>query len=293
MFHCLFYNLENFYAHDQSAQEGCCVFSNRKNWDKERYHLKLQKINHLFIEFKKRYEVLPPIIGLCEFQGPSVLTSLMLLSVWEGKYRFVCTENFDRRGMGVGMLYDVTRVKVLSSRSLQFNDGRQKRGYIPRAVLECRCEIEGKKLDIFIVHLPSKRNRDANQSLRKRILSSLEDTIIHRLGEDREVILMGDFNEDFSSSALSAHWLAPYSDRLSFSSPSSFHQGRGVYMDSIFHFVLNENRRQLRNHRIEVFHIGVLRCFEKKKIHTPFPTFKGTRYLGGVSDHFPVFSEIQ
>ncbi|MDY6026108.1 hypothetical protein [Bergeyella zoohelcum] len=293
MFHAFFYNLENFYIHPNSHDEDLLQFSKLKNWNAIRYEDKLQKINHLFYLFKNQYLRLPAIIGLCEFQGENVLESITNLSIFDGNYTFLCTQNSDKRGMKVGMLYDTSIVHILFSKSLSLGNELGARGYVPREILHCRCEIKKRVYDVFIVHLPSKRNKDENKSLRANILLELEKTVKHSLSQGYEVLLMGDFNQDFSTRSKDENWLTSFSDKLLFSFPTSFHHRKGIYVDAIFHFQPNENELMLLKMPISVFNTGFLTHFERKKIGEPLPTFLGTRYLGGVSDHFPVFSEIK
>ena len=173
-----------------------------------------------------------------------------------------------------------------------------------RDILQCRVEYEGVEITIFVLHLPSKREQDINQSKRDYILHSVKERVLELTKKQKEpVMILGDFNEN------------PYAENINFllyhdgldkllENPfinlygqkkfSTFYQKQGLLFDQIilseYFYVQNS---KLKFTKAGVFAHENIKIRDGKYQGKPFRTYAGTRYLGGYSDHFPVWVEFE
>src|SRR5690606_30351312 len=112
----VFYNTENFYsAEARTSQLPNIEFSGLRNWDQFRFQNKLQKIAQVFQLINEKHGVMPMLIGLAEVQGEGVLQHLVSQPVFEGRFNVIHYESMDERGVDVALIYDKSKVEVISS----------------------------------------------------------------------------------------------------------------------------------------------------------------------------------
>ncbi|WP_326985039.1 endonuclease/exonuclease/phosphatase family protein [Chryseobacterium sp. MYb264] len=303
-----FYNVENLFLPDPPPKHKLDpTISGLRNWDEKRYKNKLFKISHVFQLMKEKNGNLPFIIGLSEVSGRKVLEDLVQLEPFNSQYGIVHYNSMDERKVDVAMLYDKDKIEVIDSETITYFfeiiDKNTENYDTTRDVLYSKVKYKGAVLNIFIAHLPSKREKDVNRPKRAFILSEIRGRILSLLDKDKEhVILCGDFNENpddenlkkilFDDSQIKV-LENPFEALFSARKYSTFHYKSGLLFDQI---ILSKS----------LFDGDAVLCFEKagifnsEKIRSrnrnfegrPFRTYAGTRYLGGYSDHFPVFVEF-
>jgi len=303
-----FYNVENLFLPDPPPKHKLDpTISGLRNWDEKRYKNKLFKISHVFQLMKEKNGILPFIIGLSEVSGRKVLEVLVKLEPFNSNYGIVHYNSMDERKVDVAMLYDKNKVEVIDSETITYFfeiiDKNTENYDTTRDVLYSKVKYKGEVINVFIAHLPSKREKDINRPKRAFILSEIRGRILSLLNKDKEhVILCGDFNEnpddenlikilfdDSQNKVLENPFLELFSTR----NYSTFHYKSGLLFDQI---ILSKS---LFNNDLAISYkkAGI---FNSEKISSrtgnfkgrPFRTYAGTRYLGGYSDHFPVFVEF-
>ncbi|WP_267401994.1 MULTISPECIES: endonuclease/exonuclease/phosphatase family protein [unclassified Chryseobacterium] len=303
-----FYNVENLFLPDPPPKHKLDpTISGLRNWDEKRYKNKLFKISHVFQLMKEKNGMLPFIIGLSEVSGRKVLEDLVKLEPFNSNYGIVHYNSMDERKVDVAMLYDKNKVEVIDSETITYFfeiiDKNTENYDTTRDVLYSKVKYKGEVINVFIAHLPSKREKDINRPKRAFILSEIRGRILSLLNKDKEhVILCGDFNEnpddenlikilfdDSQNKVLENPFLELFSTR----NYSTFHYKSGLLFDQI---ILSKS---LFNNDLAISYkkAGI---FNSEKISSrtgnfkgrPFRTYAGTRYLGGYSDHFPVFVEF-
>lgn len=304
----MFYNVENFFPPDpKPVHKLDPTPSGLRNWDDRRYTNKLLKIGHVFQLVKEKEGVLPMMCGLSEVQGKKVLEDIVNLDIFENSYSFVHYESMDERGIDVALLYDKAKIEILHSEPITFFfeiDGSDKGYDTTRDVLWCKVGYEKQIINVFVLHLPSKREKDINKPKRDFIVKELKEKILEISKENQEaVIICGDFNENPDDEnlkqlihnenlnmALTNPYQALYQNKVF----STFHYANGLLFDQV---ILSSNYFSA-NHPLlflsaEVFNNEKLRSWEKKFEGRPFRTYVGSRYLGGYSDHFPVYAVFE
>jgi len=299
-----FYNVENLFLPDpKPVHQLDPTRSGLRNWDEKRYRNKIFKIAHVFQLMKERNGVLPFMIGLSEVSGRKVLEDLVQMHPFNSGYGIVHYNSMDERKVDVAMIYDKSKVEVIDSEPITFffeiihkTIGNYD---TTRDVLYSRVKYKGEIINIFIAHLPSKREKDVNKPKRDFIMNEIRGRILNIVNEEKEhVILCGDFNENpddenlvkiLYDNACEKILENPFHELFSTRNYSTFHYKSGLLFDQIIlsKSLFDNGRFSFQN--AEVFNADEISSRNRNFDGRPFRTYAGTRYLGGYSDHFPVF----
>lgn len=300
-----FYNVENLFLPDLPPTHRLDpTQSGLRNWDERKYRNKLFKISHVFQLMKDDTGILPCLIGLSEISGRKVLEDLVEISPFNSQYGIVHYNSMDERKVDVALLYDKSKIEILDSEAITFffeiEDKNPENYDTTRDVLFSKIKYKDEIINVFVAHLPSKREKDINQPKRDYILSEIRNRISHIVNvEKQHVILCGDFNENPDDENLTKMLFDdehqkilenPFQELFSTQNYSAFHYKSGLLFDQI---LLSpsffENNSALSFYDAKIFKPENLRSRDKMYSDRPFRTYAGTRYLGGYSDHFPVF----
>jgi len=300
-----FYNVENLFLPDPPSNHRLDpTKSGLRNWDERKYRDKLFKISHVFQLMKEETGILPCMIGLSEISGRKVLEDLVEMSPFNSQYGIVHYNSMDERKVDVALLYDKSKVEIIDSEAITFFfeilDNNPENYDTTRDVLFSKVKYKEEIINVFVAHLPSKREKDINQPKRNYILSEIRNRILQIVNvENENVILCGDFNENPDDEYLlkllfdDLHQKVlqnPFQDLYSSKNYSAFHYKSGLLFDQILlSQSFFENDRLLSFYDARIFKPEKLRSRNKMFSDRPFRTYAGTRYLGGYSDHFPVF----
>ena len=304
----MFYNTENFFGPDlPSSSNSKSIASGLRKWDERKFRNKLVKIAHVFELAKEMHGVLPMFIGLAEVQGEEVLSHLTRLEVFEGNYDFIHYESMDERGVDVALLYDKTKVEIIASKPFSYffeiEDSNPENYDTTRDVLWVKVKYKDELINVLVLHLPSKRERDINLPKRNYIINDVKGKVIKMMGENEAVLMMGDFNENPDEGSLKnliyddefkTILTNPFSEVYKNKNFSTFHYKSGLLFDQI---ILSNDffnpRFPLYFSEASVFAPSKISNWDRKFLGRPFRTYAGTRYLGGYSDHFPVLVKFK
>jgi endonuclease/exonuclease/phosphatase family metal-dependent hydrolase len=306
-FRVMFYNVENLFdtldnpdkEDDEFTPDGI------RHWNNYRYYNKLYNIAKT-ISALGGWKI-PALIGLCEVENEKVVHDLTHYSpLRKMQYRHLVTDSPDERGINVALLYQRDQFKYLYHNSLQilFPDNPEKK---TRDILHATGQIlTGDTLDIFVCHLPSRRNgqleSEPDRLLAASILRAAADSLQNcRLNPN--ILIMGDFNDEPADKSLSQVLAGNTLHNLFL--PLSQHSRTGSYkyrdqwnfLDQIF---ISENllNPQAPFHVLKnsatIFQAPFLLTEDKTNGgQRPLKTFHGWRYEGGYSDHLPVFVDFE
>lgn len=299
-----FYNVENLFLPDPEPRHKLDpTISGLRNWDERKYKNKLHKIAHVFQLIKEQNDFIPFIIGLSEVSGREVLEDLIQLEPFNSEYGIVHYNSKDERKVDVALLYDKNKVELIDSEAITFffeNNNKNTENYdTTRDVLYSVLKYKEEVINVFTAHLPSKREKDINRPKRIFILNQIRDRILNLVNAGEHVILCGDFNENPDDENLVKILYGnsqekvlenPFQQLFSTGNYSTFHYKSGLLFDQIMlseSFFKDDGILSFQN-------AGIFRCEkissrDKKFEGRPFRTYSGTRYLGGYSDHFPVY----
>lgn len=304
-----FYNVENLFLPDPKPVHRLDpTRSGLKNWDEQRYRNKLFKISHVFQLMKEENGVLPFLIGLSEVSGRKVLEDLVEMEPFNSEYGIVHYNSMDERKVDVALLYDKSKVEIIDSETITFffeiiNKKNTENYDTTRDVLFSKIKYKGTVVNVFIAHLPSKREKDVNKPKRDFILNEIRSRILRIVLEEKEhVILCGDFNENPDDENLvkilydNDHeevLVNPFQELFSTRNYSTFHYKSGLLYDQIILSKSLFDNDVLNFQNAKIFNSEKISSRTRNFEGRPFRTYAGTRYLGGYSDHFPVFVQFE
>lgn len=303
-----FYNVENLFSPDPpSVHRLDPTLSGLRNWDEKRYKNKLLKIAQVFELIHEAESTLPMLIGLSEIQGQSPLDELVAMPPFNSNYGVVHYDSMDERGVDVALIYDKTKVELISSEPITYffeiKDNNPSNYDTTRDILLCKFQYSGQIINVLVLHLPSKREKNINKPKREFILKDIREKVAGLIsGLNEAVIICGDFNENPDDENVKNLLYDDQSDKL-LSNPfldlyrnnqySTFHYKDGLLFDQI---ILSKEffdaSFPLKFTNAKIFNHHKLSSWDKTFAGRPFRTYAGTRYLGGYSDHFPVMAEL-
>jgi hypothetical protein len=301
----VFYNVENFFVPDKKpVHKFDPTVSGLHNWDERRYQNKLHKISGAFRLMKEESNILPLFIGLSEISGRQTLEDLIKLPPFDSEFGIAHFDSLDERKIDVALLYDKRKVELLHAEPITFffeKDYESKEPFdTTRDVLYCKLSVNEEIIHVFVLHLPSKREKDINLPKRAFILNEIKNRISDLIkNENAKVLVCGDFNENpddeklrsFLSNENKQNLMTnPFAEMYADSQFSAYHHKNGLLFDQI---ILSQNffhnREGLQFHDAGIFKPHQMTITAGAYSGRPFRTYAGTRYLGGFSDHFPVF----
>ena len=294
----VFWNVENFFdpaADSDNPSELSFTPSGSGRWSRSRYRTKARAIAKLVLALADSAGAPPDLVGLCEVENARCLRELVSgTALRKYGYRYIHYDSPDPRGIDCALLYRSSTTgatpslgRLLASRSIPLRDSTG--AIVPtRALLLAEFD----SLSVIICHLPSKRGGSASASRRRtlalRTLSQLCDSI----SSDRRILVMGDFND--TRTAESDSIMRPMFE-LSPAHDSPLHSWREIPSAPgtiKFEGVWEQIDRAFVSEPSATLHIIALQILttpDKKFGGTkPLRTYQGPRYLGGVSDHYPI-----
>ncbi|TDT46450.1 hypothetical protein CLV90_0500 [Maribacter spongiicola] len=301
-----FYNLENLFDPERNSKilDKDYTPDGAKKWTVERYQRKLEKLSKTIVKIGAADHPYPPaLIGVAEAENNSVFKALLDTDAMDDlDYGFIHYDSPDERGIDTGLIYRKRFFKVLYSEPLTLlvdNAGGVRD--TTRDILYVKGELNKELVHVFVNHWPSRRDGGVETEY-KRIIAANEIVekieIIKKTELEPNIIVMGDFNDDPSSISLQtmtegAGLFNPF-EKIHI--PNS--KGSSVYGNkwNMFDQILISNsffKFQKNTHSFDtaaIYDHQSLREKEGKYKGTPYRTFVSDRYMGGYSDHFPVYA---
>ena len=308
-----FYNLENLFdtKNDTLIFDDDRTPNGKDAWTNERYQNKLANLAKVISEIGLQHSTTSPdIIGVCEVENKKVLIDLINHPYLQTKnYGIVHLDSPDERGIDVGLLYRksvFTPITFTSHRLLLFNT-ESERNYT-RDQLVVEGFLDNEKVYFIINHWPSRSGGEVRSrpyrleaaKLNKRIIDS-----IRRNNWNAKIIGMGDFNDDpidpSFKKILKVKGKKKQLDSISLYGPMEqlFKKGFGslayrdrwnlfdqIYMTANF---VKNSKSNFRYWKTGIFAPSYLMDPKGKYKGYPLRTYAGGNYIGGYSDHFPVY----
>ena len=289
----MFWNVENFFDYvDQGTGESDKEFSSygARHWSKRKFQAKCDDIAKSVLWIGGEYGRMPDVIGLAEVENRWVLWKLLnntLLRKYD--YKIVHFDSGDRRGIDVALLYRESVFRQVS-RSLTVPVVGGER-LSTRDMLQVYLEdVMGQKINMIVCHHPSKYGgAEESSSRRNAAMAALRGLCDSLKVADHGVpiVAMGDFNDTPSGAQFSLleGVLVNKADSLSAAGCGTIRY-QGVW-ELIDMFMVSDDLAA--ESEMHILQIPFLMTYEKKYPGMkPLRTYSGPRYVGGVSDHFPI-----
>ncbi len=315
----MFYNIENFFDTVDDPKTNDDEFTPRgaKHWDDEKYGKKLANIERVLLDIADcdRDRNFPAVIGLAEVENRQVVEDIRgMTRLIPAQYRIVHYDSPDPRGIDVAFLYRPDRFKLAGSAPIR-TVIPQEPDYLTRDILTMWGTIDREPFFFMAAHWPSRRGGQQESEFRRvavaKQMRRIADSVL-LADPATKIIAMGDFNDDPTdrsiAAALGAGRKIQNLRKGQFFNPftAMFKAGQGTlaYGDAwnlfdnivVTENLVNSTDKGIKLKKAEgsnywgnihkksylVQHGGAYRGY-------PYRTFAGNRFLGGYSDHFPVY----
>lgn len=309
-----FYNVENLFDTLDSPDTNDEQFlpAGDKNWDTERYNAKLAKLAEVISQLGDADG--PEILGVCEVENRTVLEDLIKQpKLAKIGYRVVHQESPDERGIDNALIYksaffQVSHETITESVFPHDPDDRT------RAILTVSGKLpDGKPAHFIINHFPSRSGgQEKSEPGRVYVASQVKQVVNDIMQKDQmaRIFVMGDFNDEPDNKSileiLGANGSPDFAKKELFNAHFKLDQeGKGTYCyrgdwNMLDQIILTQGA--LETDEGYAYQKGSAAIFSPEWLkqqdagkYTGYPdrTYAGSNYLGGYSDHFPVYIVLQ
>ncbi|MBX3101061.1 MAG: endonuclease/exonuclease/phosphatase family protein [Bacteroidetes bacterium] len=309
----LWYNTENLFdtEDDPLTDDQDFLPGSPMQWTPERYSIKLDSMVSMIGKVGAEAGEMPAFIGLCEVENRRVLQDLAArMPAAAPRYEIVHYDCNYHRGADVALLYDPARVAIMRSEPLPVSFPFDS-VTTTRDILYVQLQAGTETLHLYLNHWPSRRQDNRYREQAAHILRRHLDTLLARQPQAK-VLLLGDFNDEPHSPSV-AQTLAAV--------PWDGEERAGVRQDALYNLSSPLQARgqytyiykDQRNMLDQVMATGSLvqggpvlalspeqvYIYNKADAHSVVGahtyirrTYLGNKYLGGYSDHLPVYGRL-
>ena len=301
------YNVENLFdtVDDPKVPDEEFLPESVKKWDIEKYQKKLNDIAQVISEVNLKE--MPEVVGLVEIENQQVLEDLVKTGKLGGQYAIIHEESPDYRGIDAALIYRKDAFQEISHEVLPVNFPDDPE-FKTRDILHVTGKMRNKIVHLFVNHWPSRIGGD-DKTEPKRVLAAsvLKKKVDEILASDPKarIIIMGDMNDEPANKSLK--------ETLGADSPNSgaplvnlmmpddmagkgtyFYSGNWNMLDNLVvsESVLKGNRMQVDGQKGNIYSADWMIFTNKTGDKTPNRSYVGDKYVGGVSDHFPVYFKL-
>ncbi|GAB3534789.1 endonuclease [Pontibacter brevis] len=283
-----------------------------RGWTQERYETKLRNLASVISGIGGKGG--PAIVGLGEVETKQVVEELVNTPpLRKYDYNVIHYDMPDEQGLDVALIYQPKHFKPTYTQAIPIAFGGG--NYTSRDILQVKGELRGELVTIYVTHWPPRtrtragrqddsRLRTAAKTLRQHIDQQLE------ADPNAKIIVLGDFDAEPDAAVMKEVLQATgrpdpsYKEELFNTHYLTFVNGAGSYanegdfkmLDQILvsKSLLNEEAGLQYVRGSAGIHAPNHSMFLFGKYRgTPSRTYSGTLYLGGYSDHFPVYIQLR
>ncbi len=312
----MFWNVENLFdtKHDSLKNDYEFLPDATRHWTYKRYKKKINDVARVIAAVGD--QSIPALVSLCEVENDKVLQSLVHYSpLKEQTYRYVLTDSPDERGINIALLYQRNLFKPIKTKSIRIpqidNVSRPTRDIL----YVCGMTITTDTLDVFVVHYPSKSSgAKESEPYRLHVANKLRTQVdsLNAIRQTPRIIIMGDFNDTHNSRSIAQVLDAqainesaePNNLYLLLANQVKGNRNLGSYKykgrwQLIDHIIVSGNLLDTTSTCYtsqELAHIADFEFLQTDDLNyggkQPFRTYHGMKYLGGFSDHLPIYTDF-
>lgn len=309
----MFYNTENFFdpADDSLTNDDSYTIEGMNRWNYKKMYHKRNQIAKVILSING-WEP-PALIGFAEIENDLVLDALIRHPGLKKRgYQYIHFESPDSRGIDVALLYRNDLVEIITSYpiSVIFPFEPQSKN---REILYASVQLPSKDtLHLFVNHWTSRFGGSGATVLKReyyaQVLKNKVDSLL-LINPESNIVIMGDFNdypkdnsifnilnakERTDSSASLINLMLEYSVFANIGTHKNeefwgcldqFIISKSLIKHESNWIISEENRIYKPNFLVVPD--------EKNGGDKPFRTFLGFQYLGGFSDHLPIYLRIK
>lgn len=298
-----FYNLENLFdtINDPKINDEEFLPAGKNKWNTARYTTKLNNLAKVILEMNGGKGM--DMLGVCEIENRKVLEDLTRKTdLKKIKYDIAHFDSPDGRGIDVGLIYNKKVMRVLKTSKVLVKQPSDtllptRNIMVVKAIL-----AKSDTVYVFVNHWPSRRGNVDNSERRINAARTLQMAIdsVRKESKNAQLIVMGDFNDTPSDKSIEQ-----LLDETSLVNLMTLEKkmGNGSHYykkeKNIFdQLMVSESLLQEKGYYVQpdggrIFQPDwMLGEVYKGDGPAPLRTFAGSRYLGGFSDHLPVYMDL-
>lgn len=310
-----FYNVENLFdtlvdpdttliLQDDFTPQG------NKKWNTEKYHKKMANLDEVLSQLGTEISPDGPVIlGVAEIENRSVLEDLAKQpKIASRNYQVVHHDGPDHRGIDAALFYNPNYFTLESSKSISVKMP-DKPNWTTRDQLLVSGKLLGEPVHIIVAHWPSRRGGEKKSAPKRELAGDVGRQIVDSLfslDPNAKIIYMGDLNDTPLNHSVKKH-LRTTGDREKavdgtlFNPMEPLHkQGIGSHAYRGEWSVLDQmivspklaggDYSEFTHFASKIYNKEYLKNQSGSYKGSPFRTYGGPEFLGGYSDHFPVYS---
>jgi len=313
-----FYNLENLFdtIDDPATLDDDFTPSGKNVWTSERYNRKIRNLSEVISRIGKKETGMPPVVlGVAEVENRRVMEDLVGSEKLKPYgYGIIHFDSPDRRGIDVGLIYMRKFFKPVNFKKYPlelYEDGQR---IYTRDALLVSGYLNDEKIHVLVVHWPSRRGGEARSRPLRMKAAMLDKHIIDSIQKAEpgaKIIMMGDLNDDPVSPSVKnvLHAQGKKADVIPgglYAVMEHFYRagiGTLAYRDSwnlfdqifvSYPLIEGTTGNQKDYSTFKLWKAGIFNSpFLTNRSGAfkgyPYRTYAGGQYLGGYSDHFPVY----
>ena len=298
-----FYNVENLfdYFNDSLTLDDEFLPNTGRYWTKAKYLNKVQKIAQTIVAIGG-WEA-PALMGLCEVESRYVLNSLVNFSLLKSAgYEFVHKDSPDTRGIDVALLYRPEKFELIDFDFIEVNFPFDPES-TTRYILYAQGELPNKdKLHVFVNHWPSKFGGEFETAPKRVFVSKVLQTKVDSLLQknvESNILIMGDLNDNPSSTSVMSltqqRSMVNLMNDIEYKFGTHSFEGEWSVIDHLLvskNMLTRNNGLKVKNNTAIIFDMDYLLVEGSNGNKRPFRTYQGPAYLGGFSDHLPIYLDL-
>jgi len=303
-----FYNLENLFdtIDDPNTLDDDFTPKGIKKWSNKRYKRKLFKLAKTISEIEStKANPFPILMGIAEVENAVVIQDLLDAEpLKNANYGFVHYDSPDERGIDTALIYIKENFEVIHSEPITLmvfeKNGRRD---ATRDILYVKGKLNGELVHVFVNHWPSRRDGHEETSFKRvKAAETIREFMLTIESEETSpnYIIMGDFNDGPNSDSIkvlmeSNQLYNPMEKLITPKRGSANYKNSWSLFDQILvsHNFLNYEKGTHSFAHANIFDEKFLTEFDGKYKGTPYRTYSGRKYIGGYSDHFPVYIQLK
>ncbi len=309
-----FYNTEDLFdtKNDPATKDDAYTPTGDKAWTEERYKTKLKNMATVIAGIGG--EGGPAVVGLSEVENKKTLQDLVNTPpLRKLKMGIIHYDMSTERGLDVAFLYQPRHFKPSNTETIKV--GLKDKGAAGRDILRVRGALRGQLVTFYVVHWPEAektRRGKADDRNQRHVATILRREINQqqKIDKDARIIVLGDFNTEPNATVMrdvlkAAGRPNPYFNEELFNTHYlNFINGLGSYT-SRGDFIMTDQiliSKSLLNGEAGLQYVrGSAAIYSPNNIKflfgkyrdTPIRTYSENLYIGGFSDHFPVYIKVR
>ncbi len=307
-----FYNLENLF--DTLDTEGVNDFeftpAGPNVYNSAVYYDKLEKLSRVLGEIGSQYTPDgPALIGVSEIENITVLEDLVKQPAIASRgYRIIHQDSKDGRGVDVALLYQPKYFKPDTTYyySLVKSEPGEEVKY-SRDILVAIGQLDGETIAVSVNHWPSRSGGEQTTAHLRQKAATYNRHVLDSLAEHHQIhkaLVMGDFNddptdksvrkclranrsiEDLGENEMYNPYEAYYRKGLG---TTAYRNAWSLFDQIVLSQVLATATEGFKYYKAEIFNPPYLTQKTGNFKGYPYRAYSFGKYIGGYSDHFPVF----